>query len=179
MGTSRPTGIRDAEIRPAGKAALDVDQLTQLWASGGIVDVGPHPALGNQPGFSQDGELLRQIRLACSEARIQVADAGFLLGQDPQDLEPNGVAKRLEQLGLAQGQPAARHVRLPHVQSRGTESPRVGIPHVLGVRCGIWMPSGDGARASGERQGPGDRGLRLGVEDSNLGIRIQSPLSYH
>jgi hypothetical protein len=25
----------------------------------------------------------------------------------------------------------------------------------------------------------GGRSLRLGVEDSNLGIRIQSPLSYH
>jgi hypothetical protein len=30
-----------------------------------------------------------------------------------------------------------------------------------------------------ETEGPGFRGLRLGVEDSNLGIRIQSPLSYH
>jgi hypothetical protein len=35
------------------------------------------------------------------------------------------------------------------------------------------------ARPGLECEGPGNRGLRLGVEDSNLGIRIQSPLSYH
>lgn len=88
-------------LGPTHHGACGIEQGQNVWPGDAVEYIRPISSVGDQPGFAQHGKLLRNICLAITEMRLQVADALFTTAQGFQNGETHRMHQSSEQTRLA------------------------------------------------------------------------------
>jgi hypothetical protein len=75
-----------------------INDLKDLWLRDMIVDAPALTSILNQPGITQQSQLLRDIRLPLMERRFQMAYTHFTVAQQVKNCQPRWVCQGFHKL---------------------------------------------------------------------------------
>ena len=96
----RPSMRQSGRAFVAGDLARGIQHRKNEGFSHVIVDVQAFSSVLHQTNLTQDHQLLRNVCLAQSERRFQMADAGLAIAQAVEQFQPRRMFQDLEKTGL-------------------------------------------------------------------------------